>query len=191
MPYKKTHCKYYASGACIKGAACTFIHHPSRAPPPPCSSRHVPACSPLHMQQMSVAMSSGKGSGRQLQRRLDVRAETSSFATRPLLLWAFQSSQWQLQAVFGPRPSLLRVSAAQSRAFGCHFGAKYRQSLLTCSRLSVTLAAMLVCFEGQCAVDYPLRKALHSVAAPQVACGAVGGGCSCGRRLRARHRQQR
>jgi hypothetical protein len=58
----------------------------------------------------------------QLQRRLDVRAETSIFAARPLLLWAFRSSQWQLQAVFGPRPSLLRVSAAQSRAFGCHLG---------------------------------------------------------------------
>jgi DNA-binding beta-propeller fold protein YncE len=31
--------------------------------------------------------------GRQLQHRLDVRAETSAFAARPLLLWAFRSSQ--------------------------------------------------------------------------------------------------
>ena len=108
-------------------------------------------------QPLSVAMSSDEG--RQLQRRLDVRAETSSFAARPLLLWAFRSSQWQLQAVFGPRPSLLRVSAAQSRAFGCRFGAKQRQSLLTCSRLCVTLAARLMCFGGQCVVKYPLRKA--------------------------------
>ena len=104
-------------------------------------------------------MSSGEGDGRQLQRRLDVPAETSSFAARPLLLWAFRSSQWQLQAVFGPRPSLLRVSAAQSRAFGCHLGAKQRQSLLTCSRLCVTLAARLMCFQSACAVTHPLRQA--------------------------------
>ena len=108
-------------------------------------------------QPLSVTMSSDEG--RQLQRRLDVRAETSAFAARPLLLWAFRSSQWQLQAVFGPRPSLLRVSAAQSRAFGCHFGAKQRQSLLTCSRLCVTLAARLMCFRSACAVTHPLRQA--------------------------------
>ena len=58
-----------------------------------------------------------------------------------------------------PAPSLLRVSAAQSRALGCHFGAKYRQSLVTCSRLCVTLAVRLLCFGGQCAVKYPRRKA--------------------------------
>jgi hypothetical protein len=39
----------------------------------------------------------GSGDGRQLQHRLDVRAETSSFAARHLLLWAFQSSQWHLE----------------------------------------------------------------------------------------------
>jgi sugar lactone lactonase YvrE len=39
------------------------------------------------------------------------------------------------------------------------FGDKQRQSLLTCSPLSVTLAARLLCFEGQCVVQYPLRKA--------------------------------
>ena len=116
-----------------------------------------PCCS-LHMQPLSVTMSSSQR--RQLQRRLDVRAETSIFAARPLLLWAFQSSQWQLQAVFGPRPSLLRVSAAQSRAFGSHFGAKQRQILLTCSRLCVTLAARLMCFQSACAVTHPLRQAV-------------------------------
>jgi DNA-binding beta-propeller fold protein YncE len=94
-----------------------------------------------------------------LQRRLDVRAETSIFAARPLLLWAFRSSQWQLQAVFGPRPSLIRVSAAQSTALASHFDARFRQSLLTCSRLCVMLSVMLLCFGGQCAVKYPLRKA--------------------------------
>jgi DNA-binding beta-propeller fold protein YncE len=95
----------------------------------------------------------------QLQRRLDVRAETSIFAARPCLLWAFRSSQWQLKVDFGPRLSLLRVSAAQSTALASHFDAKFRQSLLTCSRLCVTLAARLLCFGGQCAVKYPLRKA--------------------------------
>ena len=110
-------------------------------------------------QPLSVTMSSSEGGGKQLQRRLDVPAETSLFAARPLLLWAFQSSQWQLQAVFGPRPSLLRVSAAQSRAFGSHLGAKQRQILLTCSRLCVTLAARLMCFQSACAVTHPLRQA--------------------------------
>ena len=96
---------------------------------------------------------------RQLQLRLDVRAETSLFAARPLLLWAFQSSNWQLQAVFRPRPSLLRVSAAQSHAFGSHFGSKQRQSLITCSRLCLTLAVRLMCFQSACAVTHPLRQA--------------------------------
>ena len=111
------------------------------------------------MQPLSVAMSSGEGDGRQLQPRLDVPAETSAFAARHLLLWAFQSSQWQLQAVFGPRPSLLHPTAAQVRAFGLQFGAKQRQSLLTCSRLCVTLAARLMCFQSACTVTHPLRQA--------------------------------
>jgi DNA-binding beta-propeller fold protein YncE len=109
------------------------------------------------MQPLSATMSSTES--RQLQPRLDVRAETSSFAASPLLLWAFQSCKKQLQAIFGPRSSLLRVSAAQSRAFGSHFGAKQRQSLLTCSRLCVTLAARLMCFQNECAVRHPLRQA--------------------------------
>ena len=132
-------------------------------------------------QPLSVTMSSDEG--RQLQHRLDVRAETSAFAARPLLLWAFRSSQWQLQAVFRPRPSLLRVSAAQGRAFGCHFGAKQRQSLLTCSRLCVTLAVRLLCFRGQCVVKYPLRKAAcilsrrHKLPGRLGAVAAAGTGC--------------
>ena len=132
-------------------------------------------------QPLSVTMSSSEG--RQLQHRLDVPAETSSFAARPLLLWAFQSSQWQLQAVFGPRPSLLRVSAAQSRAFGCHFGAKQRQSLLTCSRLCVTLAARLMCYRSACAVTHPLRQAAcilsrrHKLPGRLGAVAAAGAGC--------------
>ena len=97
---------------------------------------------------------------KQLQHLLDVRglpAETSSFAARPLLLWAFQSSQWQLQAVFGQRPSLPHVTAAQRRAFGSHFGAKQRQSFLTCSRLSVTLAVRLMCFRSASAGEVHTR----------------------------------
>ena len=97
--------------------------------------------------------------GRQLQRRLDVRAETSSFEARPAFLWAFQSSKKQLQDIFTQRSSLLRVSAAQSRAFGSHLGAKQRQSFLTCSRLCVTLAARLMCFQSACAVTHPQRQA--------------------------------
>ena len=103
-------------------------------------------------------MSSGEGDGRQLQRRLDVPAETSAFAARPAFIWAFQISQKQLRAIVTQRPSLLHPTAAQVRAFGWQFGAKQRQSLLTCSRLSVTLAARLLCFGGQCAVKCPLRK---------------------------------
>ena len=68
------------------------------------------------LQPLSVSMSSSEGDGRQLQLRLDVPAETSSYAARPLLLsnpplllWAFQSSQWQLQAV-------LCVSKAHAQA---------------------------------------------------------------------------
>ena len=97
----------------------------------------------------------------QLQRRLDVRDETSLFAARPLLLWAFQTSNWQLQAVFGPQcpPSLLRVSAAQSSALGSLFGTKFRHSLLTCSRLCVTLAVRFMRFGGDGTVQFKLRQA--------------------------------
>ena len=108
-------------------------------------------------QPLSVTMS--RDEGRQLQHRLDVRAETSSFAARPLLLWAFRSSQWQLQVVFGPRPSLLRVSAAQSSALGSLFGTKFRHSLLTCSRLCVTLAVRFMRFGGDGTVQFKLRQA--------------------------------
>jgi len=111
------------------------------------------------MQPLGVTMSSTEG--RQLQRRLDVRAETSSYKARPLLLWAFQSSLKQLQAIFGQRPSLLHATAAQGHAFGSHFGSQQRQSLLACSRLSVTLAVRFMCFRSECgsAVTHPLRQA--------------------------------
>jgi len=111
----------------------------------------------LHMQPLSVNMSSSEG--RQLQRRLDVRFETSLFVARPLLLWAFQSNKKQLQAIYGQRPSLLNVTAAQRHPFGSHFGAQQRQSLLTCSRLSVTLAVRFMRFRSACAVTHPLRQA--------------------------------
>jgi len=109
-------------------------------------------------QPLSVTASRAESG--QLQRRIDVRAETSLFAARPLLLWAFQSSKKQLQAaIFGPRASLLHVTATPERAFGSHFGAKQRQSLLSRSRLSVTLAVRLICFRSECAVTHPLRQA--------------------------------
>jgi DNA-binding beta-propeller fold protein YncE len=133
------------------------------------------------MQPMSVTMSSSED--RQLHPRLDVPAETSLFAARPLLLWAFQSSQWQLQAVFRPRPSLLRVSAAQSRAFGCYFGAKYRQRLLTCSRLCVTLAARLMCYQSGCAVKYPLRQAACILSRRHELPGRLGAVAAAGARF--------
>ena len=104
-------------------------------------------------------MSSSDGEGRRLQRRLDVRVETSSFVARPVFLWAFQVSKEQLQATFTQRPSPLHPTAPQRRAFGLQFGAKQRQSLLTCSRLSVTLAIRFMCFRNACAVTHPLRQA--------------------------------
>jgi len=109
------------------------------------------------MQQLSVIMSSSEG--RQLQRRLDVRVETLAFVPRHLLLWALQSRKKQLQAIFTQRPSLLHPTAAQVRAFGLQFEVKHRQSLLTCSRLSVTLAVRFMCFRSECAVMHPLRQA--------------------------------
>ena len=97
--------------------------------------------------------------GMKLQRRLDVRVEASLFAARPLLLWAFQSSKKQLQAVFSQRPSLLHATAAQGHAFSLQFEVKQRQSLLTCSHLSVTLAVRLMCFRGECDITHPLKQA--------------------------------
>jgi hypothetical protein len=109
------------------------------------------------MQPLSVIMSGTED--RELQRRLDVRVESSLVAARPLLLWAFQSSKKQLQTICGQRPSLLHATAAQRRAFGFHFGATQRQSLLTCSRLSVTLAVRFMCFRSECAVTHLLKRA--------------------------------
>ena len=103
-------------------------------------------------------MSSSDGEGRQLQRRLDVLVETSIFAARPLLLWAFQSSKKQLQAIFDQRSSPLHFTAAQRHAFESHFGAKQRQSFLTCSSLSVALAVRLMCFRSERAITHPLRQ---------------------------------
>jgi hypothetical protein len=111
----------------------------------------------LHMRPLSFNMSGSQR--RQLQRRLDVAAETSAFAARPAFIRAFQISQKQLRTIVTQRPSLLHPTAAQVRAFGWQFGAKQRQSLLTCSPLSVTLAVRLLCFKGQCAVMCPLKKA--------------------------------
>jgi len=125
------------------------------------------------MQPLSVAMSSSED--RQLQRRLDVRVEMSLFAARPLLLWAFQSSKKQLQAIFTQRPSPLHATAAQKRAFGLQFGAKQRQSLLTCSRLSVTLAVRFMWFRSECAAMHPLKQAACILSRRHKLPGRLGG----------------
>jgi DNA-binding beta-propeller fold protein YncE len=118
--------------------------------------------------------------GMQLQRRLDVRVETSLFAARPLLLWAFQSSKKQLQAIFTRRPSIFHVTAAQGHAFGSHFGVNYRQSLLTCSRLSVTLAVRFMCFRSKCAITHPLRRAACILSRRHELPGRLGGVAAAG-----------
>jgi len=127
-----------------------------------CLTRHQKqACCRLHMQPLSRSVAMSSSEGRQLQRRLDVRVETSSFEARPLILWAFQSSKKQLQAVFSRRPCLLlHATAAQGRAFGAQFEANHRQSLVTCSRLCVTLAVRFMCFPSECAVTHPLKQAV-------------------------------
>jgi len=109
------------------------------------------------MQPLSVAVSSSEG--RQLQRRLDVRVETSLFVACPFFLWAFQISKKQLEAICGQRPSPHHASAAQRHAFGSQLGAKQRQSLLSRSRLSVTLAMKFMRFRSECAVTHPLKQA--------------------------------
>ncbi len=130
------------------------------------SSPILPSLAPLPARSRPPPLTGTSSSeGRQLQRRLDVRVETSSFEARPAFLWAFQSSKRQLQAIFGQRPSLLHVTAAQNPGQGhalgsaSHFVAKQRQSLLICSRLSVTLAVRFMCFRSACAVTHPLRQA--------------------------------
>jgi len=136
--------------------------HPAASPPIPPSSPPPPrlrvAPRPIPPRPRAPLSGASSSEGRQLQRRLDVRVEASLFAARPLLLWAFQSSKKQLQAIFGPRASPFHVTATPERAFGPHFGAKQRQSLLSRSRLSVTLAVRLICFRSACAVTHPLRR---------------------------------
>jgi len=119
--------------------------HSTRAcNPRPCLTLHQKPkalskdCFRVHSRPLSLVVIMSCSEGRQLQRRLDVRAETSSFVARPLFLWAFQSSKRQLQAIFGPRASLLQATAAQTRTFGSHLGTKQRQRLVSCSRLSHT-----------------------------------------------------
>ena len=112
----------------------------------------------LKLSKQALAFTMSSTEGRQLQPRLDVRAETSSFEARPLFLWAFQSSKKQLQAICVQRPSLFHATTAQRRAFSSLFDANHRQSLLTCSRLSVTLVLRLLCFRSKCAVMHPLRR---------------------------------
>jgi len=119
------------------------------------------ACSPPSHAAAERCVTMSSSEGRQLQRRLDVRVEASLSAARnrSLLIWAFQISKKQLQATCGQHPSLLHTTAAQGLAFGSHFGAKQRQSLVTCSRLSVALAVKFMRFRSAYAVTHPVRQA--------------------------------
>jgi len=113
-------------------------------------------------------------------RGTDVRAETSLFEARPAFLWAFQSSKKQLQDIFTQRSSLLHATAAQRHAFGLQFGAKQRQSLLTGSRLSVTLAVRFMCFRRECAVTHPLSQAACILSRRHDLRGRLGGVAGAG-----------
>ncbi len=95
---------------------------------------------------------------RQYLRRLDVRAETFTFAARYLLVWAFQCNKRTLQAIISPSPSLLHATNAQGHAFGLQFGLKHRQMLLTRSSLCVTLAVKWLCYRSARAVTHPMRR---------------------------------
>jgi len=141
-----------------------------------CLTRRAPAPSPCNI----VASCLSSSEDTQLQRRLDVRAETSSFAARTVFLWAFQSSKKQLQAVFSRRPSLLHPTAAQGHAFSSHFGARQRQSLLACSRLSVTLAVRLMCFQSACVVTHPVRHAARILSRRHELPGRLGAVAAAG-----------
>jgi len=134
----------------------------------------APCTSSTEGQEMQPLCVTSCSEGRQLQRRLDVRAETSFFAARPLFLWAFQIRKKQLQDICSQRPSHLSVDAAQGRAFGSHFVAQHRQSLLTCSRLSVTLAVRLMRFRCECTVTHPLRQAACILSRHHVLRGRLG-----------------
>jgi len=130
-------------------------------------------------EEDALASSSIDVEGRQLH-RLEVRDETSSFEARPAFLWAFQSSKKQLQAIFRQRPFLLHPTSAQVCAFGLQFGAKQRQSLLTCSRLSVTLAVKFVCFRSACAVTHPVRQAARILSQRHELRGRLGAVAAAG-----------
>jgi sugar lactone lactonase YvrE len=138
-------------------------------------SKPAAAFEPLIVRTMEIRTECNE-----LQRRLDVRAETSFFAARPLLLWAFQSSQWQLQAVCGQRTSLPRVTAAQSHALCSHFGAKQLRNFLICSCLSVTLAMRFTCVGSACAVTHPLRLAAWIMSRRHALHGRLGGVAAAG-----------
>jgi len=115
-----------------------------------------------------------------VERRLDVRVQTSAFAARPLLLWAFKSSKKQLQAIFGQRASRLHATVAQGHAFCLQFEVKQRQSLLTCSRLSVTLAVRFMCFRSEYAVTHPMMQAICILSQRHKFLGQLGGVATVG-----------
>ena len=88
----------------------SILTHP--APSPVLQSQmqdeNLPSSSKISIRALLDLSSSTMGGGQSKEersvttatRRLDLPAETSSFAARPLLLWAFQSRKKQLQAIF-------------------------------------------------------------------------------------------
>ncbi len=161
------------------GAPDTHLPQHPRGSESPDGLRASVSSSASGAQPLSVAVSRNEGG--QLQRRLDVRFEMSLYAARPLLIWAFQSSKKQLRAaILGPRASPLHVTAAPERAFGCHFEAKQRQSLLSRSRLSVTLAVKFMRFRSECAVTHPLKQAAHILSRRHGLPGRLGGVAAAG-----------
>jgi len=86
----------------------------------------------------------------------------------------------QLQAICGQRPSLSHETAAQGHSFGSSLVAQQRQSLLNCSRLSVTLAVRFLCFGSECAVTHPLRRAACILSRRHELPGRLGGVAAAG-----------
>jgi DNA-binding beta-propeller fold protein YncE len=111
-----------------------------------------------------VSISPGSPKAWQLLCHIDVPGETSFFNARLLLLLAFQCREKHLQNILRQRaiwrPSHLLVSAARTAySHDSSLKAEHRLRLLTCCRISVTLAARLMCFRSAPAIQLPLKHA--------------------------------
>ena len=114
--------------------ACNPAMCPPPVPQPQMQHEKQPCCS-MHMQPLSVTMSSSQR--RQLQRRLDVRADTSLFTARPLLLWAFQCSCKPSSA----RAHLSFVSLPHKIAHSAAIWGPNSGRVVRCNRLLPALSA--------------------------------------------------